>query len=292
MNHLLQYIRTYSLVNFRIVEVFLHVPHELNLNFHHISSQNRLPSSITINIFTLSALIMADFPLVPSWLVGTWKRSYIKRANSETGILGEPDSTVEVTYIQTPWAFVDIRRPPITIERNKEVAMAFAGMTTVNPRDDKSNTPPLVNWHTCLEMDSPDMDCLERWTHADNGTPKETEDKGYFKDVSKEVGISHAFRENDPDNTLEELWIRKDDGDNQFLAARKDNKVLLVISGKYFGFADQEKNIFVSGIVSEHKELHVEMSASEKSLEGTTLSIDMKGWKILPGSTIDIETIL
>ncbi len=277
--------------------------------------------------------------LVPTWLTGTWKRSYIRRAvqvdpdpvtgtgtGTGTKTLGDPDSTVEVRYIQTPWAFVDVRRPkPIVaaagvveneMKGSKEVAMAFAGVTTVVHDDDDNDDdeddhnhkkmPPLVNWHTCLEMDaSPDtMDCMALWEEADTGKPRPTPDQGYFLNVSKDVGIPHAYRENDPDGTLEELWIRVDDDDDdnddgnnkQFLAARKERS-LLVVAGRNFGYADQDKNMFVSGRISSSSEgqggeLIIDMSASDTSLEGSTLSLEQTGWTILPGSTLDISKVI
>ena len=237
---------------------------------------------------------MTDVPLVPTWLTGTWTRSYIRRADPNSGKLGEPDSTVEVKYVQTPWAFVDVRRPPTIIEGSKEKPMAFGGVTTVSVGNDDSSIsqlPPLVYWHSCLEMDSSDIDCLKRWSEADAAKPRATEDQGYFQNVSKEIGVPHAFRESDPDKTLEELWIRIDDGNNQFLGAR-NGKALLVVAGQHFGYADQDKNVVVSGILSSTKGLEIMMSASEKSLEGTTLSLDKDGWTILPGSTIEIEKVL
>lgn len=225
--------------------------------------------------------------MVPSWLRGTWKRSYIRRVDEKSGLLGGPDSTVDVTYIQTPWAFVDIRRPPIIINDSKEVPIAFAGVTTVVNEIGK---PPLVHWHSCLEMNSTDIDCVQRWSEAESGNPRPTDDQGYFENVSEDVGIPHAFKESDPRKTLEELWVRIDDGDGNFLSARKD-KSLLVVAGNNFGYADQEKNIFVSGNISKGLGFVIEMSASDTSLEGTVLKLDKIGWNILPESTLAIDDI-
>lgn len=70
--------------------------------------------------------------------------------------------------------------------------MAFADVTTISGDEDNDNydfnVPPLVNWHTCLEMDSPN----KRWSEANNGTPRATEDQGYFQNGSEEVNIPHA----------------------------------------------------------------------------------------------------
>ena len=254
---------------------------------------------------------------VPSWLVGKWKRSYIRRAvksqaantkdndDGDIALLGEPDKTVEVTYLQTPWAFVDIRRPPVVIETSTETAMAFAGVTTVDQGDDdrtehhnnnndgnNTTSPPLVNWHACLEMDSKDMDNKKRWSEAYEGNPRPTEDKGYFQNVSENLGIAHAFLEHDPDNTLEELWIRENDGHGKFFAATRNDCALLVICGDSFGYANQDTNVYVSGRISKEStetggvELLVEMSAGDRKLEGTVLNLEKDEWKILPGSTL------
>ena len=134
--------------------------------------------------------------MLPDWLVGLWHRDYIKRAKD--GTLGPPQSHVEVWYLQTPYAFIDVRRAPGT----KQEAMAFAGVTTVEQTD----TDPLVKWHACLDLDPlPDSD--QRWDHADRNTPKPTEDEGFFTRLEDNI-----YRETDPAKTLEEQWARQHDG--------------------------------------------------------------------------------
>ena len=279
--------------------------------------------------------------MVPPWLQGTWERSYIRRLNTDTGLLGEPDSSVEVTYLQTPWAFIDIRRPRVAIEGGKEVAMAFAGITIVhtnngdNDDDEKTNNDsvsyksfssssssssssslPLVHWHTCLEMGSSELNCQERWTKADDGNPHPTEDQGYFENIM----LSHEeskdyYLERDPGGTLEELWMRtknKNENENnheksEYLAARRGYHELFIVVATSFGYANQEKNIFVSGIVSssnnddddndhhhhrkQQQQLEIKLSASDMKLEGTSLLLEKEGWTILPGSTMSLDLL-
>jgi hypothetical protein len=135
---------------------------------------------------------------VPDWLEGMWHRDYIRRAAAADGLLGPPQSAVQVCYIQTPYAFVDVRRQPGT----QEGAMAFAGVTTVDTTADL----PLVRWHACLDM-IPVSDSAERWALADEGNPRSTSDEGYFEKQKENL-----FRETDPAKTLEEQWERQHDG--------------------------------------------------------------------------------
>jgi hypothetical protein len=135
---------------------------------------------------------------VPDWLEGMWHRDYIRRAAAADGLLGPPQSAVQVWYIQTPYAFLDVRRQPGT----QQDVMAFAGVTTVDTTAD----PPLVRWHACLDMD-PVSDSAERWALADEGNPRSTPDEGYF-----EKRKDNLFRETDPAKTLEEQWERQHDG--------------------------------------------------------------------------------
>eukprot|EP00554_Chaetoceros_debilis_P014353 CAMPEP_0194125494 /NCGR_PEP_ID=MMETSP0150-20130528/59493_1 /TAXON_ID=122233 /ORGANISM="Chaetoceros debilis, Strain MM31A-1" /LENGTH=212 /DNA_ID=CAMNT_0038819305 /DNA_START=765 /DNA_END=1403 /DNA_ORIENTATION=- len=116
---------------------------------------------------------------LPSWLVGIWKCSYIRRAcpinnNEDQSIcserLGKKDSTVTVCYIQTPsGCFVDIRRPAVLVEGAREGPMAFAAFTSVENGKEKNKSdgdyrlrsqlePPLVNWHACIEMDNDEIE--------------------------------------------------------------------------------------------------------------------------------------
>lgn len=80
----------------------------------------------------------------------------------------------------------------------------------------------------------------------------------------------------EPQKTLEELWIRINDSDNKLLAVRK-GKTLLVITSEDFGYADQEKNIFMSGLATSNRELTINMSTTDKSMECTTMTFDKTG---------------
>eukprot|EP00567_Pseudictyota_dubia_P015387 CAMPEP_0197444554 /NCGR_PEP_ID=MMETSP1175-20131217/10014_1 /TAXON_ID=1003142 /ORGANISM="Triceratium dubium, Strain CCMP147" /LENGTH=265 /DNA_ID=CAMNT_0042975369 /DNA_START=59 /DNA_END=856 /DNA_ORIENTATION=- len=234
---------------------------------------------------------------VPTWLQGAWRREYIRRAGPNK-VLGEADSTVEVRYIQTSWAFVDIRRPKpeAAAAGSKEVAMAFAGVTSVSGRsgpDDDEGTPPLVSWHSCLDMDvSACPDAANRWIEAMSGSPRETEDKGHFKEALLEE-YDDAYIERNQEGTLEELWVRIDDGGNQFIAARRGT-ALFVVAGGHFGFAAHAEDeqgspaTFVAGKASEDGTWRIEQSATDPTLEGKELVLPgaMEEWTFLAGSKV------
>lgn len=221
--------------------------------------------------------------LVPDWLRGTWTRDYIRRAVGDSRVLGPPDSSVHVRYVQTPWAFVDVRRAPGTMQG----AMAFAGITTVvlGNHDDSS---PLVRWHACLDMTEPFEDASERWTQADKGVPRPTEDEGYFTRLSENV-----YQETDPAGSLEEQWVRRNDGSNKFLAARRGT-ALLVVAGETFGFATQTTEEMPATFVAGHTgEWVIEISAADPNLEGSFLVLPgtQSEWTILCGSTLQLDAL-
>jgi hypothetical protein len=165
-----------------------------------------------------------------------------------------------------------------------EGAMAFAGMTTVELGDD----PPLVRWHACLDMTGPFEDALERWAKADMGSPRSTEDEGYFEKLKDNV-----YRETDPAKSLEEQWVRRNDGENRFLAARRGT-ALLVVAGPTFGFATQTtEEMPVTFVVGRTDEWVIEISAANIDLEGSTLVLPgvLSEWTILPGSTLELDAI-
>jgi hypothetical protein len=69
-------------------------------------------------------------PPVPHFLQGAWSRRYIQRV-TEDGSWG-PRSTAPVRYIQTPYAFVDVRvwKDEGVPWKDPARVMAFAGITT------------------------------------------------------------------------------------------------------------------------------------------------------------------
>lgn len=247
--------------------------------------------------------------MVPPWLTGTWERTYIRRKSKDDAHFGKPDSSISVRYIQTPWAFIDIRSRSTTSsldeEEGSERPMAFAGVTTVSESDEdivNGINNGLVRWHACIDMDEPNMDSFERWREAGKGTPRATQDVGYFKNVSKEVNIKDCYHETDPDNTYLEQWVKIDDAggwygdDGCFLAARDiRGKILLVVAGTYFGYVNQEDNVYVSGRIKDRRmDLQsnwiIETSANDDTLVGTVP--DIKGsFQGMRGSTLAIENI-
>ena len=245
--------------------------------------------------------------MVPDWLVGTWIRTYIRRrlkhippphntskdpsTTIETDHLDQPDHTIQVRYIQTPFVFLDVRsKIDSLLHESKEHPMAFAGVTTVT----NQTNIPLVQWHSCMDLDEDDMDCLERWNEAEMNAPRNTNDVGYFQCVSSEA---HVFHEYDPDRTLLEQWVRVDDGNGKFLAIRSVcGQVLLVVAGKYFGYADQKEGVFVSGIVEDcdyqiGDKWIIETSAADAFIVGQALQVHNRDWVVLRGSSLALETV-
>ncbi len=218
---------------------------------------------------------------VEDYLIGSWKRNYIKRRAPDTGGgLGPKDSRVEVFYVQTPLAFVDIRRPIIDNDNNEgpprsslsstEGVLAFGGVTRVENH--------LVHWHSCIDIDwgGDEKRMKTAWEAVSEGNPLETEDIGVFEHVGGNV-----WRETDhPSITLEEEWVKTGDaagdaGSAQFLALRRGNNGLLVAVGIYWAVADAdaEMPLFAGGIIDEGI-WKIQICASDRSREGKALVLN------------------
>ena len=237
-------------------------------------------------------------PAVPSFLQGCWARRQIRRADDE-GRLG-PADTSPVRYVQTPHAFVDVRRD-----------MAFAGITTT-----ASVLPPgagswadgcggarRIFWHSCHNhgLDPMEMNYSEEcWRMALAGLPRDTEDVGDFLPLEGWTG--NLWRETDPDGTLEEEWQRVDDGGGLFLAARRPGALLVVVGG-WFGYAEdyaggEEQAVTTNRGWSAAQQLYasgditpdgwtVDLCA-DPALEGSEfpgVAGESHDWTVLPGST-------
>ena len=147
-------------------------------------------------------------PPVPYFLQGAWSRRYIQRA-TEDGSWG-PRSTAPVRYIQTPYAFVDVRawKDEGVPWKDPSRVMAFAGITTTTdtlPPGAGSWTAgggaPRVSWHACHNW-GPAADVEACWRSALSGAPVPTGDVGDFLPVDGWAGA--VWRERDPDGTLED----------------------------------------------------------------------------------------
>ena len=146
-------------------------------------------------------------PPVPHFLQGAWSRRYIQRV-TEDGSWG-PRSTAPVRYIQTPYAFVDVRtwKDEGVPWKDPARVMAFAGITTT-----ADTLPPgagswtagggtRVSWHACHNW-SPAVDVEACWAGARSGAPVPTGDVGDFLPVDGWAGA--VWRERDPNGTLED----------------------------------------------------------------------------------------
>eukprot|EP00040_Diaphanoeca_grandis_P010454 m.53503 g.53503 ORF g.53503 m.53503 type:complete len:233 (+) comp21771_c0_seq1:462-1160(+) len=217
---------------------------------------------------------------VPKWLRGAWSRGWIKKP-AGTGLA---NASVGVLYVQTPSAFVDVRRPHV---KGEPGAMAFAGVTSV----DVGN---LVSWHPCLNFDPPVINATACWKDADGGTPEPTEDQGVFVQSATNESV---WYETAPDNSLEEEWHHLPSTHTLGCLAARHGTALLVYADGYFGFAEDYVNAekrtqrYVAGTVladgwsiTHHC---VDQSATE-SEEGTklVLSTPLTSWQILEGSNL------
>lgn len=180
---------------------------------------------------------------VPLWLQGAWSRSWIQRAVRQVDeegvipVLGPPNESVDVLYVQTPWAFVDVRIPRI---EGADGLMAFAGVTTV-----ESNS---VSWHACLHFPPEAGSSDERWRDADAGAPQPTKDMGVFSPAqdTDDVDTATMWLEVDPNGTYAEKWERV--GAGGVCVARRRGTALIVVAGARFGFASE--TVFAAGRIT------------------------------------------
>merc|ERR1712194_675015 len=143
---------------------------------------------------------------VPDWLQGVWSRDWIRRAPEAGGELGPEDSNVEVMYVQTPWAFVDVRRPKDIACGDVDV-MAFGGISSVKPPNSESgpSVRGIVSWHACLNFEPAKLDPVGAWAAVEAGCPRATEDIGIFSVADED---NQVWMEEDSERTLQERWVR------------------------------------------------------------------------------------
>ena len=126
-------------------------------------------------------------------------------------------------------------------EKNQWLLQGVTSVSYASDKDEDNNINPLVKWHSCIDKDEPTIDCLSRWREAEKGTPRATQDVGYFKDVSKEVNIANCYHETNPDNTYLEQWVKIDDGElresgQKWFFAKKYCKTLKLSRVKFLNF--------------------------------------------------------
>lgn len=222
---------------------------------------------------------------VGDWLTGAWRRSYIRRAKTGSR-LGRKDSSVDVIYVQTPEAFVDIRRPagkPGKVRSKEAKTLAFGGVTSTL---DNNNGDKMVYWHSCIDMDWKggeygSQKSSSAWTAADAGMPLETEDIGVFQCI--QTTAPQKWLETDLGTTLEEEWVKVVDA-GPYLSLRRGND-LLVVAANRFALASREA--FVAGTIEKDKRWIIELSASDRKTEGTPLVLEGSPteWEPLPSSS-------
>ena len=249
------------------------------------------------------------------WIVGAWTRAYIRRAAAPGGPLGPRDTGVDVRYVQTPWAFVDIRRP--TDAARLDGTLAFGGVTT---RGDGAERE--AHWHTCVdiewridEADGGAARSAAAWAAADAGSPLPTPDVGHFTRLIESDGESSGGRDDeawievDPEATLEEKWLHHVVGSVvegkeacHFLARRRGS-ALLVAAETQWALADGTSGRFAAGTIvrsgsgdsgdggsdatQSKRTWRIEVCADDRALEGTTLCLSgsAEEWVALRGES-------
>ena len=169
--------------------------------------------------------------LVPQWLVGAWKRSYMLRRDV-AGKLTLRDEPMNVVYLQAPSGhFVDIRAHP---RGEDDGVMAFGGLTSTSspspviqhrlaqgaPIGPKSG-PTVVSWHACLNFPNPAGETRELWAALDCDDPPKSSDCGLFYRVAEDpfptpdgacVTASDGeelWAEEALDGSYFELWVKQ-----------------------------------------------------------------------------------
>ena len=235
-------------------------------------------------------------------LLGVWSRTWIRRAPTPGAPLGQCDDSVEVCYVQTPWAFVDVRRPIDPCKRDG--TLAFAGVTTWRTcdSDDDGDFEFEARWHTCadLEWGAAEADggaakSAAAWSAADGGAPFATADIGRFtrdEHADDLPSPKERWREVDPEATLE-CVVREEDGGGRFLARRRGS-ALLVAAGGRWALADGAVGRFAAGRVVTHDQAKgpsaaaprprwvVELCADNRALEGQLLQLEGNAAEWLP----------
>ncbi|KAK3233550.1 hypothetical protein CYMTET_56161 [Cymbomonas tetramitiformis] len=224
---------------------------------------------------------------VEGWLTGAWRRSYIRREKNPGSKLGPKDASVDVLYIQTPEAFVDIRRPAKDGLSTEAKTLAFGGVTSTFDTDNGGKT---VHWHACIDLDwdqgeEGSQKSSAAWAAADAGRPLGTEDIGLFECI--QTSNPQKWRETDPDGTLEEEWVKVVDA-GPFLSLRRGNAIL-VLADDHFALASGAA--FVAGTIAENGSWVIELSASDRNTEGTPLVLEgaPQDWKALPASSSGVR---
>ena len=163
---------------------------------------------------------MAATAALPAWLLGAWKREWIRRGG------GAPTNTLTVRYLQTPYWFGDVRipvdRPRIAARSLAELGDAelaalakqrgFFGYTTVSG--------DVSTWHHEIDYQPSD------------GSP----DTGRIERAGTSSMLEHGL-----DGSFVEHWWSLAAGDGRFLtvrvvrAGRLDR--MLVVTGDHFLYA-------------------------------------------------------
>ncbi|MFT4977757.1 MAG: hypothetical protein ACI8S6_003664 [Myxococcota bacterium] len=216
---------------------------------------------------------------VPPWLRGTWaRRSILRRSPTGTLDVCAADAGVVVRYIQTPWAFVDVRRP--APRRGPEGILAFAGVTTVADQ--------VVRWHSILNFDTMLPDPAGAWNDATAGCPRATEDAGWFTPQQEPCWLERAL-----DGSLEEVWQKVDDGGGRFLCLQRGPTGIVVVVGEHFGAVIDDRATggstccYVAGRVTAAGWM-IDLSATDDAEEGQPLQLPgtPEDWTPTPDSTL------
>mmetsp|Transcript_21858 Transcript_21858/g.33639 ORF Transcript_21858/g.33639 Transcript_21858/m.33639 type:complete len:509 (-) Transcript_21858:1692-3218(-) len=247
----------------------------------------------------------------PDELCGVWVRNYIKKPAS-----GTKDASVEVRYLQTPVAFVDVRvvkNPnawPVQPKSCEEIQRALAerkaeGFAGVTTRSDDG----VIRWHACINLE-PQIP-RGAWAASRRGTPPTTEDCGKSVPSDRsDTWLEYGYP--DASSYMEE-WqraVEESKTNNSWLAAINivQNEILIVCDD-FFGYArDQRQDGVIDNLAGFlFKDAATLSICSGRVSTGWIVDLSAVGfwesrrlvvgskmneWQILPGSTLTLPELV
>lgn len=196
---------------------------------------------------------------VPQWLLGCWRRTWIKRGH-ET----EPGETELVRlYVQTKVLFADVSSRG-----------GFAGATLVVGGRGDAQPHELISWHAALDVVTrPNF--TDQWTAIEAGRPLPTEDRGFAEVTREEDGegarkvVTGWLEHSVEPGQYTEMWERVGSsgrhGGERYCAARR-GCAILVVAGDRFCYVEDERAsaeaVEIDGAVSGSTPQAVEMGDS------------------------------
>jgi hypothetical protein len=211
---------------------------------------------------------------VPPWLLGCWRRSWIKRGGAT-----EPGETDVVRYyVQCPDLFADV-----------STTGGFAGLTRV------VDEPEVISWHAALDAGERPV-FVAQWAAIEAGAPLPTVDQGRVEILARAgAGRVSAWLEHSLETgEYTELWERVAGDDGRYCAARRGCAILAVAGDRFCYVLDERQQrqsgacCCAAGSVSSGWEVEVcsspDAAAAGQQQVGTPLQVaGLEGWVNWPG---------